>query len=160
MPPPAPIITPIINISMIIASEAFQNNDFIPGKYTCDGTDINPSLRFADIPADTASLALIVDDPDATAGDWTHWLVWNIDPKTTAIAENSSPKGATAGLTDFGANKWGGPCPSSGLHHYAFKLYALNTILDIPASSTKAELLSAMQGHIIAEAKLTGLYSR
>lgn len=169
-PPPAPIITPSTEISMIIASDAFENNNFIPGKYTCDGLNISPPLRFANIPPDAVSLALIVDDPDAVSGDWTHWLVWNIAPKINGIAENSPPKGATAGLTDFGANKWGGPCPPAtpklgeggpqGAHHYEFKLYALNTILDIPASSTKTELLNAMRGHIIAEAKLTGLYSR
>ncbi len=159
-PPPAPIITPQTFSTMIIASSAFENEKYIPAKYTCDGIDINPPLRFAEIPEGTLSFALIVDDPDATSGDWVHWLIWNIGVDITNINEDSSPAGAKVGLTDFGKNEWGGPCPSKGEHRYEFKLYALNTMLGIPENSTKADLLNAIQGHVIAEAKLTGLYSR
>lgn len=145
---------------MIIASEAFKNNDYIPGKYTCDGLNVNPPLRFADIPEGTVSLALIVDDPDSPSGVWTHWLVWNVTPDTSSIAENSIPAGSSSGRTTFGESKYGGPCPGSGTHHYEFKLYALDTRLNLPPSASKTELETAMQGHVIIDAKLTGLYSR
>lgn len=158
LPEPKAIVQPIT--PMIIATEAFKNDGFIPGKYTCDGLDINPALRIADIPDGTVSLALIVDDPDSPSGDWVHWLVWNIGPDTNKIDENSIPDGASQGATDFNANKYGGPCPGSGTHRYEFKLYALNTMLALPTTAKKADLLSAMQGHIITEAKLTGQYSR
>ena len=160
-PPPVPaIITQITSSTMIIASDAFKNNEFIPGKYTCDGTDVNPPLRFAEIPEGTLTLALIVDDPDAPSGDWVHWLVWNMPADTKIIAEDSVPTGADQGVTDFDANNYGGPCPHSGTHHYQFKLYALNAKLNLPINAKKTDLLAAMQGHVIAEAKLTGMYSR
>lgn len=160
-PPRAPaIITQITTSTMIIASDAFKNNEYIPGKYTCDGTDVNPPLRFADIPEGTLTLALIVDDPDAPSGDWVHWLVWNMPADTKIIAEDSVPTGADQGVTDFDASIYGGPCPHSGTHHYQFKLYALNAKLNLPANAKKSDLLAVMQGHIIAEAQLTGMYSR
>lgn len=158
--PPEPEAISQPTTPMIIATEAFKNQGFIPGKYTCDGLDINPALRFADIPKGTVSLALIVDDPDSPSGDWVHWLVWNIGPDTTIIEENSVPAGASEGVTDFKANQYGGPCPGSGTHHYEFKLYALNTMLALPATAKKADLLTAMTGHIITETKLIGQYSR
>jgi len=145
---------------MQISSPAFQNNQNIPPKYTCDGDDINPPLTLAGIPSGTRSLALIVDDPDAPPGDWVHWLVWNIKPDTTSIAENSVPVGAVEGTTDFGRPDWGGPCPPSGIHHYQFKLYALDTELALPSSTKKAELEQAMQGHILDQTVLIGLYQR
>lgn len=145
---------------MQLSSPVFQNNQPIPPKYTCDGEDINPPLNFADIPANTKSLALIVDDPDAARGDWVHWLVWNIKPDTVEIKENSVPEHATAGTTDFGRSGWGGPCPPSGSHHYQFKIYALDIELSLPASAKKAELEQAMQGHILDQTVLVGLYQR
>ena len=145
---------------MQISSPAFQNNQNIPPKYTCDGDDINPPLTLAGIPSGTRSLALIVDDPDAPPGDWVHWLVWNIKTDTTSIAENSVPVGAVEGTTDFGRPDWGGPCPPSGIHHYQFKLYALDTELALPSSTKKAELEQAMQGHILDQTVLIGLYQR
>jgi Raf kinase inhibitor-like YbhB/YbcL family protein len=154
------IITPLTTTTMIIASEVFKNGEYIPAKYTCDGLDINPPLRFAEIPAGTISLALIVDDPDSPSGDWVHWLVWNIPADTQKIDEGVLPSGAGQGTTDFNAAAYGGPCPHSGTHHYQFKLYALNTTLSLPSSAKKSDLLAVMQGHIIAEAQLTGMYSR
>lgn len=150
----------IPTIPMIIASDAFKNNDYIPAKYTCDGLNISPPFRFADIPADTASLVLIVDDPDAASGDWTHWLVWNIPSETASLEENSIPAAAVVGKNDFEENQYGGPCPPKGTHHYQFKLYALDEKLNLPANSNKEELLAAMQSHVIIEARLVGLYSQ
>jgi len=157
---PVQITEPIILTPMIITSDTFEPNGVIPAKYTCDGLNINPALHFADIPPDTKSLALIVNDPDAVSGEWSHWIIWNILPTTESIHENSVPATAIQGATDFGANKYGGPCPPTSTHRYEFKLYALDTMLNLPKNTTKSELLNAMQNHIIAEATLTGLYSR
>ena len=145
---------------MKFSSSAFKDNSNIPFKYSCDGDDINPPLQISDVPKGAASLALIVDDPDAPAGDWVHWLVWNIAPDTTEIVENSVPNGAVQGLTDFGKNQWGGPCPPSGRHHYQFKLYALDTNLGLDSSAKKKDLQGVMQGHILDQAILVGLYQR
>jgi hypothetical protein len=145
---------------MKISSTAFGHNGQIPTKYTCDGPDVTPPLRFEGAPSTAKSLALIVDDPDAPAGTWVHWLVWNIDPKTSEMAENSVPKGAAQGKNDFGNHAYGGPCPPSGTHRYFFKLYALDTKLDISTNATKATLESSMKGHILDEAQLIGLYKR
>lgn len=145
---------------MIIKSLAFKNNSDIPTKFTCDGKNINPSLEILDVPEGAKSLALIVDDPDAPGGDWVHWLLWNIDPTATEIAEDSVPDGAIQGLNDFGDNSYGGPCPPSGTHRYQFKVYALDTMFDIDKSSKKPDLLSVMEGHIIGESLLMGPYSR
>lgn len=145
---------------MNISSIAFQNNSAIPVKYTCDGMDINPPLAFDGVPAKTQTLSLIVDDPDAPRGTWVHWVVWNIDPETVEIKENSVPKGAQQGLTDFKRNNYGGPCPPSGTHRYYFKLYALDKTLSLPSRTTKADLEKAMQGHILEKAEFVGLYKR
>jgi hypothetical protein len=157
---PAQTNAPIIITPMIITSDAFQNNGVIPAKYTCDGLNINPPLRFSDIPSHAKSLVLIVDDPDAISGDWSHWILWNILPTTESIHENSVPPTAIQGATDFGANKYGGPCPPTGSHHYKFKLYALDAMLNLPKDTTKSRLLNAIQGHIITDAILTGVYNR
>ncbi len=145
---------------MIIESTEFKNNENIPTKYTCDGEDINPPLLFNNVPEETQSLVLISDDPDAPMGTWVHWTVWNIDPKTREIAENSVPTGAIEGITDFGRTGWGGPCPPSGTHRYFFKLYALDIKLDLSSKTRKPQIEEAMAGHIIKEAELIGLYSR
>lgn len=149
-----------IEKTMQISSPAFQNQQNIPAKYTCDGDDINPSLAFEEVPVDAQSLALIVDDPDAPAGTWTHWTVWNIDPATKEIAENSVAGGAIEGKTSFGRPGWGGPCPPSGTHRYFFKLYALDSVLELPAGADVKQLEAAMVGHIIESCELIGLYSR
>ena len=144
--------------SMELTSSAFQYGDYIPTLYTCDSMGISPPLSISEIPAGTVSLALILDDPDAPSGDWVHWLVWNIDPGTTAIPQDSVPAGAIQGKTSSGAQSYGPPCPPSGTHRYFFKLYALDTSISLPASSGKTQLVSAMQGHIITSAELMGLY--
>ncbi|MCL4358482.1 YbhB/YbcL family Raf kinase inhibitor-like protein [Patescibacteria group bacterium] len=145
---------------MKITSPNFENNNFIPSKYTCDGQDINPELEIKSVLADAKSLVLIVDDPDAPGGDWVHWLVWNIDPKTALIKEKSVPIGAVVGLNSFGKNSYGGPCPPSGAHHYHFKIYAIDTTLNIASSSRKINLEESMAGHIIGQGEIIGLYAR
>ncbi len=143
-----------------ISSPAFQNNGDIPQKYTCDGSDVNPPLKIEDIPAETKSLALIVDDPDAPVGTWVHWVLWNIDPKTAEIKENTVPNGALQGVNDFRKNDYGGPCPPSGRHRYFFKLYALDMPLTLSTTAKKADVEKAMKGHILSHAQIIGLYGR
>jgi Raf kinase inhibitor-like YbhB/YbcL family protein len=145
---------------MILASPTFKNNEFIPDKYTCNGPNLNPPLTISSLPPNTQSLALIVDDPDAPLGIWTHWTVWNIDPKTTQIAENSVPATAVEGTTSWGKPGYSGPCPPSGTHRYFFKLFALDTSLSLDSSASLNQLNSALQGHIIGQAELVGKYSK
>lgn len=145
---------------MKITSATFENNQPIPSKYTCDGNNINPPLGFEDIPDGAKSLVLIVDDPDAPGKTFVHWTAWNIDPATTEVPEGKTPEGATQGLTDFGEVGYGGPCPPSGTHRYFFKLYALDTTLDIPYTARKEDIEKAIEGHTIATAELIGTYSR
>ena len=145
---------------MIITSSVFKHNSKIPSKYTCDEENINPPLEFSDIPKETKSLVLVVDDPDAPSKTWVHWIVYNIDPSTTKIEENSVPREALQGTTDFGKPGYGGPCPPSGTHRYFFKLYALDTILDVPNGLTKQQVLEKVKDYVIEEAELVGLYSR
>lgn len=148
---------------MIIKSPAFKNGEVIPKHFTCDGDDVNPLFEIRDIPSGAVSLAFIVDDPDATSGGvWDHWLLWNISPKTQYIAEDSVPPDAVEGTTSFGEKHYGGPCPPHGKspHRYRFTLYALDTLLSLSEESGRSELLSAMEGHILAETELMGLYGR
>jgi len=149
--------------SMTLKSSAFGENDPIPSRFTCDGENVNPFLEIKGAPRDAKSLALIVDDPDATNGKtWNHWLLWNIDPHTQYISEGSLPQGAVEGTTSFGAVRYGGPCPPRGnpAHRYQFKLYALDTTLELPEGALKSQVLTAIQGHVMAEAVLTGRYGR
>jgi Raf kinase inhibitor-like YbhB/YbcL family protein len=129
-------------------------------QYTCDGQDISPPFHIDGTPPGTKSLALIVDDPDAPMGTWVHWLLWNIPSSTKTIEEHTIPAGAVSGTNDFGRLRYGGPCPPSGTHRYYFKLYALDTMLKLPPGRKKANLLNAMQNHILAEVTLMGRYSR
>jgi len=145
---------------MKISSAAFENNSLIPSKYTCEGQEINPPLEFKDVPEDTKSLALIVDDPDAPMKTWVHWTIWNIDAKTTQILQNSCPKGAVEGITSFGRTGYGGPCPPSGTHRYFFKLFALDKMLDLSPNSYARDIESIIEGHIIRKAELIGLYKK
>ncbi len=145
---------------MKITSPAFADKRAIPPRFTCDGQDMNPALAFGAPPIGTRSLALIVDDPDAPVGIWVHWVVWNIPPQTREIRENSVPAGAVQGLNDWKRNRYGGPCPPSGTHRYFFKLYALDTTLDLPATTTKKALERAMDGHILGSGELMGTYRR
>ena len=140
-----------------ISSSAFKENDFIPAKYTCEGTDVNPPLTIENIPEDAKSLAIIVDDPDARAATWVHWVMWNI-PVTHQLKENHAP--GAQGINDFGRHKYNGPCPPGGIHHYYFKIYALDNVLGIPEGSNKKELEKAMSDHIIAFGEIIGLYKR
>jgi len=143
-----------------IASPAFKLNELIPVKHTCDGPDVNPLIEIEGVPANAKSLALIVDDPDAPRGLWVHWLVWNIDPATKQIKENTVPQGAFQGMNDFRKQHYGGPCPPSGTHRYFFKLYALDTTLTLRQDASKPMLENAMKGHVLAQAELIGLYKR
>ncbi|MBI4448631.1 YbhB/YbcL family Raf kinase inhibitor-like protein [Candidatus Woesearchaeota archaeon] len=145
---------------MTISSPAFLHASDIPTPYTCQGDDISPPLRISKIPQGTKTLALIVDDPDAPRGTWTHWIVWNIDPFPSIIPEGEIPKEGTQGLNDFGTPTWRGPCPPSGKHRYVFKLYALDTTLELPLNSAKADLENAMKEHTITSAELIGLYQK
>jgi Raf kinase inhibitor-like YbhB/YbcL family protein len=144
---------------MKISSSAFQDGGKIPANFTCDGTNTNPGLQLEGVPAEAKSLVLIVDDPDAPSGLFTHWLVWNLDPKTTGISEGASAKGVQ-GKNDFGKSGYGGPCPPSGSHRYYFKLFALDTDLNLPAGSERPQLDAAMKGHIIGQGQLMARYSR
>ena len=143
-----------------LSSPAFRHSDSIPSKYTCDGADVNPPLVIENAPLNAKSLALIVDDPDAPAGNWVHWVVWNIDPTTDEIRENTVPSGALQGINDFRKHDYGGPCPPSGTHRYFFKLYALDMMLSLGPKANKAELERAMKGHIVTQGELIGLYKR
>ena len=147
---------------MIITSSAFEHNASIPGKFTCTGGDVNPELLIQNVPASAKSLTLIVDDPDASRGTtFTHWLVWNIDPATQVIKEESVPPRSIEGITDFVRIGYGGPCPPSGKpHRYFFKLYALNIVLDLPEGASKADLEAEIEKHLIEKAELVGLYAR
>lgn len=143
--------------SLNISSTAFAAGGMIPSKYTCDGANVNPPLDIAGIPDNAKCLVLIVDDPDAPAGIWVHWVVWNI-PVANQIKENEAP--GTEGMNDFRRRNYGGPCPPSGTHRYFFKIYALDATLNLPDNTTKSQLLNAMEGHIVASGELMGLYKR
>lgn len=147
----------VVNKTLTIKSPAFANNDFIPSKYTCTGDNINPEIQIKDVPGEAKSLALIIDDPDAPNGTFDHWVMWNI-PVKDKIEENSSP--GAQGRNGKKENKYTGPCPPSGTHHYHFKVYALDTKLDLPIDTDKKSLLKAMENHIIATGELVGLYKK
>lgn len=142
---------------LIVTSPAFGDKSRIPSKYTCDGDDVNPPIMIEGIPEAAESLVLIVDDPDAPRGTWDHWIVWNIPPKGR-LEEDSVP--GTEGMNDSGRQSYSGPCPPSGTHRYFFKVYALDTKLNLPTNSRKRDVERAMKGHILAEGQLVGLYSR
>lgn len=144
-----------------LRSPVFKDGDAILSKYTCDGKNINPPLEILGVPDSAKSLVLIVDDPDSPAKVWVHWLVWNISPDTKIIEENSVPIGATEGINDFFRTSYGGPCPQLGTHHYYFKLYALDAILELDSlATTKEKLEKAMEMHILDTSTLIGLYSK
>lgn len=145
---------------MKLASGDFLNDQFMPSRFTCDGENISPSLNIFEVPEKAVSLALIVDDPDAGGGGWTHWLLWNMDPKTEVIQPGEIPVGATEGKTSFGTSDYGGPCPPHGAHRYFFTLYALDDRLDLRPTDSKKELVEAMHGHILDQAELVGLYQK
>jgi len=145
--------------SISITSPSFQAGGDIPTKFTCNGTNVSPELQISSVPNEAKSVVLIVDDPDAPRGLFTHWIVWNIDPKTTRVAENSAPTAGVQGINDFGKRNYGGPCPPSGMHRYFFKIFALDIKLELKPSARRAELDAAMRGHVLAEGELMGRYS-
>lgn len=144
---------------LTVTSPAFQPNQHIPNKYSCDYEDINPPINIEGIPEGTKSLALIIDDPDAPSGIFDHWIIWNISPSQNNIAEHTAP--GTEGLNSMGEHGYTGPCPPPGKpHHYNFKVYAVDAQLGIGTNSDKKALEKALKGHVLAEGKLIGLFSR
>lgn len=143
--------------SLSVSSPAFNYGASIPQRYTCDGANTNPPIDIEHIPQDTVSLAIIVDDPDAPIGTWSHWLIWNI-PVTRRIRENHQH--GEEGRNDFMENRYDGPCPHQGMHHYRFKVYALDSILELSSKAKQLDLEKAMSGHILAFGELIGSYQR
>lgn len=149
-------ITPADSMAeLTVTSPGFEDGDPIPAKYTCDGEDINPELNIADIPDNAVSLLLIMDDPDAPSGTFTHWLVWNISLSGN-ITENSIP--GAEGLNSAGRASYTGPCPPSGTHRYFFKIYALDTKLELSEGSEREIVENAMEGHVIGYGQLMGTF--
>ncbi|MBI5892475.1 MAG: YbhB/YbcL family Raf kinase inhibitor-like protein [Deltaproteobacteria bacterium] len=152
--------------AMHIISTAFENNEIIPKKYTCDGQNVSPPLNWAGVPAGAKSITIICDDPDAPMGTWIHWVIYGISPDAASLPENVPPqkevlRGAKQGINDFKKIGYGGPCPPKGpAHRYFFKIYALDIELNLPAGASKKDVEKAMQGHILAEGQLVGKYGR
>jgi len=153
-------------MTLSISSPAFQDGERIPAKYTCQGQDISPPLKWSQVPNETQSLALIVDDPDAPSGVFTHWVIFNLPPDSRELPEavpaaSQLPSGALQGKNDFGKIGYGGPCPPPGYpHRYRFTLYALDRHLELKAGSSKQQVLHTMEGHVLAQGQLTGTYQR
>lgn len=152
-------------MQIAITSNAFDEGGLIPSKYTCDGVDVSPPLRWDGIPEGAASIALICDDPDAPMGTWVHWVLFNLPARAKELAENITTDetltdGTRQGINDFGKIGYGGPCPPGGTHRYFFKIYALDTQLDLATRADKSQLLEAMEGHILAQGQLMGKYKR
>jgi Raf kinase inhibitor-like YbhB/YbcL family protein len=160
-----------------LSSPSFRNNQPMPAKHSCEGQDASPALKWEGAPAGTKSFAVIADDPDAPGGSWVHWVIYNISGNVVELAENVSKgdtvawvayeiatysAGAKQGMNDFGKVGYGGPCPprGHGVHHYHFRLYALDTDLNLTPRVTRKQLESAMKGHILAQAELVGTYQR
>lgn len=151
-----------VTSTLQLTSSVFEPNGKIPEKYTCNGLDINPPLWISKVPEAAKSLVLIMDDPDAPQGIFTHWLMWNIDPKTTEIGENSVPQRAIEGTNSFGNIGYRGPCPPHGTHRYQFHLYALDTSITLTQGAKINELehsLKALESNILAKTTLIGKYS-
>ena len=140
-----------------ISSPSFAHEELIPSRFTCDGENISPPLDIDQIPKDARCLVLIIDDPDAPGGSFVHWLVWNI-PVKHHLPENEIH--GVEGLNDFRRQHYGGPCPPQGTHRYFFKMYALDSLLDLPRNTRREQLESAMNDHILAFGEVVGLYSR
>jgi len=158
-------IPPASSQDFVLTSSAFAHGASIPAKYTCDDEDLSPPLQWNDPPTGTRSFVLIMDDPDAPAGTWVHWVLYNLPADARALPEAIPPDDQFADGSRHGRNSWrrsgyGGPCPPGGTHRYFFKLYALDTVLTLEGSVTEKELLRAMEGHILAQAELMGTYKR
>jgi Raf kinase inhibitor-like YbhB/YbcL family protein len=159
-------MTSTIATTLTLTSGAFADGGSIPPQYTCEGQDIAPALEWFGLPAETRSLALIVDDPDAPdpkapKRTWVHWVVYDIPPSTVGLHEGGAlPAGAREGKNDWGHSRYNGPCPPTGCHRYFHKLYALDTVLGDLGQPTKAQLERAMEGHVLAQAQLVGRYEK
>lgn len=157
---------PQVQATLSLSSAAFQDGGIIPVKYTCQGQDISPPLSWSEPPAGTQSLAIIVEDPDAPGGMFTHWVLFNIPPDNRGLNEAASPQarlpgGVREGKNDFGKIGYGGPCPPSGkAHRYQFNLYALDTTMNLESGASRKQVLDALEGHTLARGQLTGLYQR
>lgn len=151
---------------MKLTSSAFSDSEAIDKAYTCQGANHNPPLSISEVPEGAQTLALIVDDPDAATDPngpghtYDHWVVWNISPKTTEIAENSTPSLAVEGLNGSGKPGYIGPCPPTGMHRYFFRLYALDTKLELPEDADKEDVEDAIGGHVLARTELIGTYQK
>ena len=151
---------------LAVSSSVFQEGGKIPAKYTCEGQDVSPAITWGEPPAETQSFALIMDDPDAPGGVFTHWVLFNLPADSRELPEAMPtqaqlPDGSLQGKNDFGKTGYGGPCPPSGRpHRYQFTLYALDQPLDLKAGASKKSVIDAMQGHILAQGRLTGTYQR
>ncbi|MFP4190395.1 MAG: YbhB/YbcL family Raf kinase inhibitor-like protein [Candidatus Woesearchaeota archaeon] len=142
---------------LTITSDEFKDGDFIPDRFGCKGENVNPVLKIDDMPEKVQSMVLIMDDPDAPVGIFTHWIMWDIEP-SSVINENSAP--GVEGKNDFGKVGYGGPCPPAGAHRYFFRIYALDEKLGLVQGASREELEDAMKGKIVAEGQLMGKYSR
>jgi Raf kinase inhibitor-like YbhB/YbcL family protein len=153
-------------MTISLSSPAFKDGETIPVKYSCEGQDVSPPLTWSEPPEGTQGFALIMDDPDAPGGVFTHWVLFNLTPDSRDLPEALAtqaelPSGTRQGRNDFGRIGYGGPCPPSGRpHRYQFTLYALDQLLDLKAGAAKNQLIGAMQGHILAQGQLTGIYQR
>lgn len=153
---------------MQITSSSFTHQGTIPAKYTCEGSDTSPPLAWSGVPPSAKSLALIVDDPDAPDPKapkmtWVHWVLYDVPPQSSSLAEGASrslPSGTKDGLNDWRKTGYGGPCPPIGRHRYFFKLYALDTVLPNLGKPSKADLLKAMEGHVVGTAEMVGTYQK
>ena len=149
-----------------IESAAFKEGAFIPARFSCQGENVSPPLAWADPPAGVRSFTLIVEDPDAPAGTWTHWVAYNLPARARAMAENTPKQGELSngglqGTSSFGSVGYGGPCPPPGkAHRYFFRLYALDTVLNLKAGATRSDVVAAMKGHVVGEAQLMGRFKR
>jgi hypothetical protein len=148
-----------------LTSTAFKEGQAIPRTYTCDGVNISPPLEWSGVPKTAKTIAIIADDPDAPAGTWVHWVLYNLPAENIGFVENlpATEKlvaGGFQGKNDFDKIGYGGPCPPSGTHRYFFKIYALDSELPLKAGATKAETLKAMEGHVVAQGQLMGTYQR
>lgn len=145
-----------INLSVL----EFTNGSLIPNKFTCEGNDIHPSFAIERVPGDTKSLVLIVDEPKASPAVFTHYILFNIDPETTGIDQGVTPAGTVTGTNDYQKKEYNGPCPALGTHRYVFRIFALNTVLNLDENASRKDIDNAMKGHIIAKGEFSGEYSK
>jgi Raf kinase inhibitor-like YbhB/YbcL family protein len=161
--PAGPSAAPGVTVApLTVTSAAFVANGSIPSKYTCEGENTSPPLVWTDAPASAKSIAIVVDDPDAPSGTFVHWVLYDLPPATKSLPEGqkTAPAGARDGKNDFGTTGWSGPCPPSGRHRYFHKVYALDTVLPDLGTPAKADVVAAMNGHVVAQGELVGTYEK